>query len=247
MTQAAAFSVVMPVYNSSFTLRESIDSLLSQTFANFELIAVDDCSTDDSAIILRGYAAKDCRVKVIISTRNQGVAVARNIGVSAARGRYLTFLDSDDLWLPEKLEAQYEEFRRGASVVFSSYTRFYSDGRENQVTAPARANYKTLLRGNCIGNLTGAYDSQVLGKFYQESVGHEDYLMWLRILSKGVIAHGIQRPLARYRVMENSLSRNKCRAAIWTWGIYREKLGFSLPIATYYFSCYVLSSLLKRM
>ncbi len=241
------FSVIMPVYNSVLTLHGAIDSLLAQSYSDFELIAVDDFSSDESARILESYAAKDPRVKVMRSDRNQGVAGARNLGISAAKGRYLAFLDSDDLWLPEKLQMQYEEFRRGASVVFSSYVRFFSDGREKEIVAPSKATYKSMLKGNCIGNLTGAYDSQVLGKFYQEPVGHEDYLMWLRILSTGVVACGIKRPLARYRVGGSSLSGNKTRAARWTWMIYRQKLGLSFPIAAYYFWCYASASLLKRM
>ena len=242
-----SFSVIMPVYNSSLTLSQSIDSLLAQTFTDFDLIAVDDCSSDDSAAILKSYAAKDPRVKVILSERNEGVAHARNLGISAAKGRYLAFLDSDDLWLPEKLEMQYGEFCRGASVVFSSYVRFFIDGREKEVVAPSEATYKSLLKGNCIGNLTGAYDSQLLGKFYQEPVGHEDYLMWLRILSTGAVACGLRRPLARYRVGESSLSGNKVRAARWTWMIYRQKLGLNLPVALYYFWRYASSAFLKRI
>ncbi len=241
------FSVIMPAYNCKATVAVAIDSVLGQTYSDFELIAIDDCSSDESARILESYAAKDRRVKVMVSDRNQGVALARNLGISAAKGRYITFLDSDDLWLPEKLEMQYREFCQGASVVFSSYIRFFSDGREKEIVAPSRATYKSLLKGNCIGNLTGAYDSQVLGKFYQEPVGHEDYLMWLRILSTGVVACGIRRPLARYRVGDSSLSGNKTRAARWTWMIYRQKLGLSFPIAAYYFWCYASASLLKRM
>lgn len=242
-----AFSVIMPVYNAAVTLCESIESVLNQKFENFELIIVDDCSGDSSRDIIDKYAGQDFRVRKIFSDVNRGVSSARNLGVYAAKGRYITFLDSDDLWLSEKLEMQYREFCQGASVVFSSYIRFFSDGREKEIVAPSRATYKSLLKGNCIGNLTGAYDSQVLGKFYQEPVGHEDYLMWLRILSTGVVACGIRRPLARYRVGDSSLSGNKSRAARWTWMIYRQKLGLSFPIAAYYFWCYASASLLKRM
>src|SRR5690606_19072114 len=130
---------------------------------------------------------------------------------------------------------QYKFFLNGAKVVFSSYFRFFPDGTEKLVTAPGEVDYKALLHGNCIGNVTGSYDAHVLGKFYQESVGHEDYLMWLRNLSTGVVAFGVPFPLARYRVGFNSLSANKFRAAMWTWQIYRDKLKFGFLRSFYFF------------
>lgn len=247
MIAKPVFSVIMPAYGCEATLGDAIDSVLRQTFSEFELVVVDDCSLDESRSIAESYACKDPRVKVVCSEENKGVAAARNLGISCAQGRYIAFLDSDDLWLPEKLEVQYKEFCRGACVVYASYIRFFPDGTEREVRAPSETSYSSLLRGNCIGNLTGAYDSLVLGKFYQESIGHEDYLMWLRILSSGTIATGIDLPLARYRVGVSSLSGNKIRAAGWTWKIYRKKLGLNFIMAAYCFGSYVASSLFKRV
>lgn len=241
------FSVIMPAFNCEATLGDAIVSVLSQTFSDFELIVVDDCSLDSSRSIAESYARKDSRIKIVCLEKNKGVAEARNAGIYLARGRYIAFLDSDDLWLPEKLEAQHVEFCQGAQVVYGSYVRFYPDGVEKQVRAPSKTTYRSLLYGNCIGNLTAAYDSFTLGKYYQESIGHEDYLMWLHILSSGVVAKGVEWPLARYRVGEYSLSGNKVRAAAWTWRIYREKLGLSFVTSAYYFGSYVASALFKRV
>lgn len=242
----AAFSVIMPVYNAVTTLCESVDSVLSQTFGDFELIIVDDSSSDGCQALIDRYVSQDCRIRAIYSKSNQGVAHSRNLGVSAARGRYIAFLDSDDLWLPDKLEAQYAEFNDGARIVYSSYIRFFPNGDEKIVKVPPQSTYRSLLHGNCIGNLTGAYDSHELGKFYQRAIGHEDYLMWLQILSSGAVARGIERPLARYRV-GSSLSGNKFRAAIWTWKIFRLELGLSLFESIVNFFWYARSSLLKRI
>lgn len=247
MMSQVVFSVIMPVYNASSTLSESIDSVLGQTFGDFELLIVDDCSTDDSRFFIECYARKDARIAAIYSDVNQGVALARNLAITAAKGRYITFLDADDLWLPEKLEAQYEEFCQGAHVVYASYVRFSNESSEQLIIAPSCVNFDALLRGNCIGNLTGAYDSCILGKYFQESVGHEDYLMWLRILASGVSARGINRPLARYRVASSSLSANKLRAAGWVWKIYRRKLKLNLLFSIELFLSYVVSALIKRV
>jgi len=236
----------MPAYNARDTICEAIDSVLAQSYGNFELIIVDDCSTDGCRGLIQQYVDQDCRINAIFSEVNQGVSKSRNLGVAAARGRYITFLDSDDLWLPDKLEANMKHLVPGACVVYASYIRFFSNGIERMVKAPSKTTYKSLLRGNCIGNLTGAYDSHVLGKFYQKAVGHEDYLMWLQILSSGAVAEGIERPLARYRV-GNSLSANKFRAALWTWNIYRAELGLSFGGALTNFVWYAGTSLLKRV
>jgi len=241
-----AFSVIMPVYNAADTLCESIESVLNQTFDNFELIVIDDCSTDGCRALINKYAGQDFRIRPIFSEVNNGVSISRNLGIESTKGRYIAFLDSDDLWLPDKLEAQYRIFNDGACVVYSSYIRFFPNGTERIVKVPPQSTYKSLLRGNCIGNLTGAYDSYALGKFYQKPIGHEDFLMWLQILSSGAVAKGLERPLARYRVGINSLSGNKLRAAIWTWNIFRVELGLSFWKSSVNFSWYAVASLLKR-
>lgn len=242
-----SFSVIMPVYNAEKTLRQAVQSVLNQSLPDFELIAVNDASTDTSLAILEEYAAKDNRIKVYSFEKNAGVAVARNKAIEQAQYRYICFLDSDDLWLPQKLQQQHLAFEQGKAVLFSSYIRFDEKGKENTVMAPLSVSYQQLLFGNCIGNLTGAYDAEKLGKFFQKNIGHEDYLMWLQIVQKAGKAYGIAEPLARYRVAEGSLSANKIKAAQWMWAIYRKELGLGVCKSSYLFCFYIKNALQKRL
>ncbi|MGG4775534.1 glycosyltransferase family 2 protein [Paenalcaligenes sp. Me52] len=241
------FSIVMPAYNAASTIKGSIDSVLAQVYTDYELIAVNDCSKDNTLQILRDYAEQDSRIRVINLENNSGVAVARNAAIEMAAGRYIAFLDSDDLWEPRKLAVQLETLNSGADVVYAMYTRFYPDGKQSQVNVPEVGDYKKLLTGNFIGNLTGVYDQEKLGKIFQKKVHHEDYLMWLEILEKTDYALGIQENLAYYRVGEDSLSANKIQSAKWTWDIYRKYCGLNLFSSMYFFSLYVLNSIIKRM
>lgn len=240
------FSIITPSYNSALYISDTITSVISQSYTDWEMIIVDDFSTDRSLDIIMDYSQQDSRIKIIRHSENSGVAIARNTAIEKAKGRYITFLDSDDQWLPHKLELQLEQFKKGADVVYSSYYRFFEDNTEKLVTVPEIIDYKNLLLGNCIGNLTGAYNADTLGKFYQKEVGHEDYLMWLSIVKKSGYGVGLQVPLARYRVGKESLSSSKIKSAQWTWNIYRKHLKLSLFKSIYSFSGYAFNSIFKR-
>jgi glycosyltransferase involved in cell wall biosynthesis len=240
------FSIIMPAYNSSKTITLSIESALNQTYNKFELIIVDDFSSDGTREIIDKYQKYDIRVSGYFLEKNMGVSYARNCAIRLARGKFITFLDSDDIWLPTKLQKQLNVFNDGALVIYSQYIRFYESGNHTTVVVPLYLDYRSLLCGNCIGNLTGAYDCEKLGKFYQNAVGHEDYLMWLRILKTGVVAIGIQESLAMYRVVSTSLSRNKLKSACWTWIIYRKHLDLSIMRTMYCFFMYMINSIAKR-
>ncbi|MAY01611.1 MAG: glycosyl transferase [Gammaproteobacteria bacterium] len=242
------FSVIMPAFNAEKTISNSINSVLSQSYPDFELIIIDDKSTDKTLEIAKSYLELDARVKLITNTKNGGVANARNLGINKATGQYLSFLDADDLWLKEKLQKQFELFnKKKVYLVFSSYFRVRNGKNMNIVRAPASVTYNQLLRGNCIGNLTGAYDCFRLGKFYQEQIGHEDYLMWLRICKKAVRGFGISEPLAKYKVQHKSVSSNKIKALIWMWHIYRTSLGLKFTRSIFYSGCYIFNGLRKRI
>lgn len=241
------FSIVMPAYNAASTIRDSIDSVLAQVYTDYELIAVNDCSKDNTLQILQDYAEQDSRIRVINLENNSGVAEARNAAIEMALGRYIAFLDSDDLWEPRKLTAQLEALRSGVDVVYAMYTRFYPDGKQSQVNVPEVGDYKKLLTGNFIGNLTGAYNQEKLGKVFQKKVHHEDYLMWLEILKKTDYAIGVQENLAYYRVGENSLSANKIKSAKWTWDIYRKHCGLGFLNSSLCFLSYFINSIKKRI
>ena len=219
-----AFSVVIPAFNAADTIEQAIRSVLEQSIGNLEILVVDDGSADATGRIIRNLQAADTRVRPFFLEQNKGVANARNIATQRARGRYIAFLDADDIWYREKLEKQHERLVGGAKVVTCGYVRVYGDGAEKAVIPPERISFDDMLKTNHIGNLTGVYDSHCLGKFYQKPIGHEDYLMWLQILRTGCGAECVPEVLARYRASGRGLSGNRLRSAIWTWKIHREEL-----------------------
>lgn len=219
-------SIITPCYNSEAYISKTIESVLSQTYVNWEMIIVDDCSTDKSAEIIKQYAEKDVRIKYIKTDVASGSPTRpRNIAISHARGRFLAFLDSDDLWEKDKLYLQIPQFiEKNVAIVFSYYEKMSEDGiRSNRfVQSASMHTYSSLLYGNEIACLTAVVDVGKMGKVYFENIGHEDYVMWLSILKKGYIAKNIQKSLAIYRVRKSSVSSNKVRAIKWVWNIYRN-------------------------
>lgn len=239
------FSVIMPAYNAQETIGAAIESVLNQTFQKYELLVVNDCSEDRTSMIIESYYQKDNRIRLFQNKENLGVAESRNRALKKAQGQYIAFLDSDDLWLPSKLEVQYKYFKQGYDLLYGSYLTF-GQGGERIIRAPINGTYKTLLRGNFIGNLTGAYDRAALGIEYQKNIGHEDYLMWLKLMDRSDRSLGIQEVLARYRISKSSLSSNKVKSAIWTWSIYRNEVGKSFFPALCLFFLYMINGVKKR-
>ncbi len=241
-------SIIMPLHNSARFLDETVRSVQAQTFTGWELIAVDDCSTDDSAARMQGYAERDERIRLIRLTANRGAAVARNTAIEAARGRYIAFLDSDDLWLPAKLQVQLEFMQRsGAAFSYTGYEKIDEAGRPlGEVCVPARVAYRDLLKTCVIGCLTAVYDTAQLGRISMPEIRkRQDFGLWLRLLKKVDHAHGLQVPLARYRVRSDSISANKLSAAHYTWKLYREVEQLGLPASFYYFSHYALRGVVR--
>ena len=245
-------SIVTPCYNADAYIAETINSVLAQTYKDWEMIIVDDCSTDQSSTIIHEFTKIDHRIKYFKTSEPSGSPTKpRNIGIQNSKGRYIAFLDSDDLWLPEKLEEQMKLFDKyeDTAIVFSFYEKISETGvRENRVVkAPLCVTYKSLLHGNVIGNLTGIYDSAKVGKCYFLSAGHEDYILWLSILKKGYLARACPSVLALYRVRDNSVSANKLKAMYWTWQIYLdiEQLGYLKSL--YYFLSYAFKSFMKSL
>jgi glycosyltransferase involved in cell wall biosynthesis len=229
----------MPAYNAAATIARSIESVLAQTLASFELLVIDDCSSDDTPAIARRYADQDARVTYLRQSANGGVAAARNAGLDRATGEFIAFLDSDDGWHPRKLELQ---------VSYAGYQRVSEDGRVlSLVRPPASLTHADLLRSNFIGNLTGAF-ARTLGQPRFRRIGHEDYVFWLEVIRLAGSAIRIEHdePLAFYLVREGSVSANKWRAARWQWRIYRDIEGLSLPRALSCMVQYVWFALAKR-
>lgn len=242
-------SVVMPAYNAAATIKDSVWSVLNQTYGNIELLIVDDCSTDDTQIFLNDLSGQDERIRLMRLGVNKGVAEARNVAIRAAKGKYIAFLDADDVWMPEKLERQLSLMAEMKCFVSTcAYYRFRSLGDWIGLSCPPRTvNYKLLLRGNSIGNLTGIYDCEFIGKIYQKPVRHEDYLMWLEIVSKAGNVCAVNEPLAAYRVSSMSISANKLKSVYWTWQIYRSHLGLSVSHSIFLMFNYIIKALFKRV
>ncbi|MCB1337954.1 MAG: glycosyltransferase family 2 protein [Maritimibacter sp.] len=246
---APLFSIITPVFNASATLDETLASVRAQTRTDWEHLLIDDASSDNSRALLEAAAARDPRLRVIALSRRSGAARARNAGIRAARGRYIAFLDADDLWHPDKLARQKTVLETGAGLVFSSYRRIDASGRElGQVRAPALLDFDHALRGNAIGCLTAVYDTAIYGKTYMPDIPRrQDYGLWLDLLRRGGAAVGIEDSLADYRVRPNSLSSNKVRAALGTWQVLRDSGELGRISAAWHFGQYVAHALRKRL
>lgn len=236
-------SVIMPVHNAEKYLSESISSVLQQTYPYWELLIVDDCSTDNSLAIINRYAVLDARIRCLKTDAPSGSpCLPRNLGIKAAQGRFIAFLDSDDCWLPNKLEQQLCLFGETGTVglVFSDYEKMSEEGERNNrvIKAPMEVSYKQLLRGNVIGCLTAIYDTSRVGKMFFMQHTHEDYILWLSILKKGFVAVNTGTVEALYRVRRNSVSSNKLKVLSWQWDIYRNIEKTGLLKAMYYFAHY---------
>lgn len=243
-------SVIMPSHNSAAFIAETIDSVLDQTYREWELIIVDDRSSDRTLEIVRDYAARDDRVRSIVLEKNGGAAVARNTAIEAAQGRWIAFLDSDDIWTPDKLEKQIGMMEAtGCPFSYASYDRISEAGEFlSTVHVPPRVRYNQLLKNNVIACLTAVYDSRQLGKVMMPLIRKgQDYGLWLILLKRIEHANGINEVLGRYRIRQNSISSNKLESSVWVWRIYRQVMRLSLPRTLYYFGFYAVTGLLRRL
>ncbi|WP_300278913.1 glycosyltransferase family 2 protein [Peptacetobacter sp.] len=242
-------SIITPMYNSERYIVSTIESVLNQTYKDWEMIIVDDCSTDSSSEIAKSYSEKDERIKYIRTEKNAGVSNARNVALKMATGSFLAFLDSDDTWEKEKLEKQIDFMKKNEYVItFTAYELMDENSNKihKEIMVPESVDYKTLLKGNVLGCLTVIIDRKKLGfEIKMSGERHEDYVLWLSILKKGIKAYGLNEILAAYRKSSNSLSGNKFKAAKWTWNIYRNIEKIPLPKAIYYFINYAINGIKK--
>lgn len=242
-------SIIMPMHNSAKFVGEAITSVINQTYDNWELLVIDDASEDYSCDIVREYIKRDNRIHLLFNDNHTGrPSSPRNMGVNNAKGRYIAFLDSDDMWFPEKLEQQIPLFDDdNVAIVYSNYEKMDEDGHRSSriVKAPVTATYNMLLSGNVIGNLTGVYDQNKVGKIGFLDIHHEDYVLWLSILKKGFIARNTNTTTAAYRIVSNSISANKLQVLPWQWSIYRDIEHLSLLRSAYHFVNYAIKAFLK--
>lgn len=245
----ALVSIIMPNYNGAQFLEETITSVLTQTYKNWELLLVDDCSFDDSVKLIDSLTSEDRRVKLIKLTENSGPAIARNHAIKEAKGRYIAFLDSDDLWHKDKLTKQISFMEeQGAALSYTSYYRIKETSGKiiYQFHVPEKVDYSELLKQNIIGCLTAIYDTKKIGKVYMPNIDkRQDFGLWLNILKKIHYAYGMTEPLASYRVRSTSVSSNKILASKYNWKLYREVEKLPLYKAIYYFGWYTYKSILQ--
>lgn len=243
-------SVITPAYNAADYIVPTIESVLEQSFADWEMLIVNDGSRDDTAERIAGKAAQDSRIRLIDSPSNEGPGPARNRALAQARGRYVAFLDGDDLWLPGKLERQLE-FMEGTGSYFSytAYDMVTGEGNRTlrTVRAAATTTYGGLLRNTNIGCLTVMIDTCVTGRLRMPDIPvRQPLVLWLRLLRTYGPAHGLDEVLARYRVREGSISRDKRRAALGVWRVYREFEKLPLPVAAWCFAQYAVRGFLRN-
>lgn len=241
-------TVVTPIFNAEKYIAATIESIQMQSLRDWELIMVDDCSQDRSKSIAQSFSASDSRIKVISLEENSGAAVARNTAIEEARGRYIAFLDSDDVWGPSKLERQIDWMEKeGCAFTFTAYEKMDEEGNIIEVVGvPSAVDYNTLLKTNIIGCLTAMYDSRKLGKMYMPLIRkRQDWGLWLKILKQTQYGYGIAEPLAKYRIRAGSVSSNKKEAARYSWRLLREVEGLSWFRAAYCFFHYALRGLLR--
>ncbi|MFI8674498.1 glycosyltransferase family 2 protein [Bacillus thuringiensis] len=234
-------SVITPSYNSIRFIGETISSVQNQSYKNWEMIIVDDGSTDQSAAKIKEIIEGDSRIRLLSLKENVGAAKARNLAIQEARGRYIAFLDSDDIWLPHKLKTQLL-FMEEMNIAFSyaSYSLIDENGNElnREVSVPKSVDYHYLVGNTIIGCLTVMIDREKIPYVEMPSIQPEDTALWLNLLHEGYEAKGIQQVLAKYRIVTNSVSRNKIRAAFRYWKLLREQERLNSVQIFYYFSKY---------
>jgi len=245
----ALVSIITPTFNSANFIAETIQSVQKQTYQNWEMILVDDCSSDETEDILKAIILKDTRIQFYKLNQNSGPAVARNIGIEKAKGDYLTFLDADDIWFPNFIEKSIKTIiETKISFVFSSYKRsnenlefIYSD-----FIVPKHVTYTDILKSNSISCLTAFLDIKVLGKKFMPLIRkRQDMGLWLQYLKEIPFAYGIQETQAIYRIRKNSLSRKKLDLIKYQWQFYREVEELNVFQSMYYMLHWMYNGFMK--
>ena len=241
-------SIIVPMYNAEKFIGKAIETVLSQTYENWEMLIMNDVSTDNSLAVVNKFVKKDDRIKVVNTEKNMGVVKGRNHLIDLARGKYIAFLDADDYWHSEKLEKQIQFMKeKNASISCTEYTRVRENGEKiNEVVIKSEISYTDMLKNNYLGCLTVMYDVEKVGKrYFKELEKNEDYVLWLEIVKDVKTIYGLKENLAYYRVLDNSRSSNKVKTAKVRWEIYRKVEKLSLLKSIYYFLHYAVRAVLK--
>lgn len=242
-------SVIIPAFNAEQTIERAVRSGLAQSFADIEILVIDDASVDSTREIVEGLAREDKRVRLLRNDGNMGVANSRNRGFDEAKGEYAALLDADDEWLPEKLERQLAFIANaGCDICCTSYFLMDSEGRSlgKTVFVPDDVSFNLMLRKNVIGASTAVFKTGIVSELRMRSdFMHEDYVFWLEALKTGYTARGLNEPLMRYCFSESGRSHDKRNAAKERWKVYRRYLGYSWLKSAHYFLIYAAHGIRK--
>lgn len=244
-------SVIMPCYNMEKFIAYTIQSVQKQTYPHWELCIVDDASTDETANIVRSFCNQDNKIRFVVKPKHSGIADTRNQCLKMAKGQYLAFLDSDDMWHPEKLEQQLQFMtQRNIGFSYSSYDCVDEAGNplNKIVKTTGDLNYDAYLRNTIIGCSTVMLDKNIVGEVHVPNFRtSEDAATWLNILKKGFLAYAIEQPLTSYRIRQHSASSNKLKASADLWRVYRQNEKLPLLKALVCFSGYAFNAIKKRL
>ncbi len=241
-------SIIMAAYNAEKTIETAIQSVISQTYTHWELIVINDCSKDRTIDIVNQYAEKDSRIHLLNNERNQGVSLTRKRGLEESNGAWIAVLDSDDLWVSDKLEKQLLLAQKeNAKLIFTGSDFIDQNGNPIDWTlhVPDILSYRKLLKQNVVSNSSVLVKKELYQKFYAVNDDmHEDFAIWLGITKAGHMAYGIDEPLLIYRIAKTSKSGNKLKAARMNWNTYRY-VGLN-PLSSFYYMCwYTVKGVLK--
>ena len=239
-------SIVMPSFNSMNTIEKSILSVQKQSYHNWELLITDDGSTDNTVELVRKLASHDPRISIGVNPVNSGAGFSRNQSIMRSEGKYIAFLDADDIWLPNKLATQVAYMEKtGALFTYTAYQKFSVSGLGGVIMPPTRVTHNQLLYGCVIGCLTAMFNAEVLGRQTMPLIRkRQDMGLWLKLLKICGEAHGIPEVLAHYRT-DTGMSKNKLNAAGYQWRLYRDVVGLNVFKSAWYFGWYAFNGFMK--
>lgn len=241
----------MPSYNAEHIIIKSLYSVLAQTYENWELLITDDSSTDNSVEVIRRYCKKDSRINLLVSEQNQGIAKTRNLSIERAKGRFIAFLDNDDLWMPEKLEKQVNFMLENEyAFTYTSYELIDNEGVSinKVILTQGMMDYSRYSRNTIIGCGTVMIDRDITGDFRMpQNDTSDDMALWLSLMRKGFNAYPLNEVLLKYRITNNSASSKKLKAASDVWKVYRKNEGMSWLRSASCFVGYAFNAVKKRV
>jgi len=244
-------SVITPVYNAERFIQQTLESMIAQTYENIEFILVDDCSSDSSAQIIKSFKKKHSNIVYHLQEKNMGAGVARNKALEIAKGQYVAFLDSDDLWVPEKTKRQIDLMKStDTPLCYAAIEMIDEQGKtiKGKRSIPEECDYNMLLHNTLIATSSVIVDRNKLGDFRMPiRRGGQDYATWLMLLRGDVIAKGINEVLVKYRISKGSLSSNKFKSIKQVWDIQTEDMGIGKTNALYNMVCFVRNALMKYL